>query len=269
MHHPPFGPYRPNKPFGMTLWVVMRILEFLITGNLDDFSNQGWKTQATGQWLMEQYEGTAPVAFIGHDHKDALNVIGSVAYVRVTSASSEGASPWGYRLVRVENGAITDYVYTDLFPSVPAGNLLVEPQGPVDGSAAEVEFQITTGLPEAHDVVLEAALKTDPNGYVVEGGALLDVRDLGNGATKVWIKAPVPAAPALEAPITVSEFVSGATPPPASPPPPPLVPTYPACGGNGGAGSVPAGADAGAGYLLTILAGFWLVLRLKKPRGAA
>lgn len=254
MHHPPFGPYKPNQTFGMTAWVLNRIMEYLIDGSLDDFGDQGWNTQATGQWLIDQYAAAGiPLAFVGHDHKDALNMIGGIPYVRITSTSSFGATPWGYRIVQVQGGVVQSYLYSAAYPSAPAGNLHVEAQGANDGTSDEEAFEITTGLPQAHDLTLEVTIAADDAGYEVAGGAIVAQEDLGDDVTRLWIEAPVPAAASLNSPVTVTVTVEGATEPPPPPPPPPPAPLYPACAGTGTA-SAPASGPVTLGQMLIVLA---------------
>jgi hypothetical protein len=217
MHHNPLGPYTPNAQFvnvAPTLYAVFS--NFLQTGEIGGYGSQEWNSQETGEWLRDQVVGKAPFVFVGHSHIDYSTPYANQLYVGTTCMASDTSQKWGYRPVKVVNGAITQWSYPFVtgLTSVPAGNVLIQWTTPNDGKAKLQKATLTSGLSLPFEVVLECYIKMDTSGYTVTNGAILAKRELPNQVTKLWIKSWTPVAGGLDAPAELVVTVQGNSPAP-------------------------------------------------------
>ncbi len=198
MHHNPMGGYRENKSFGMTDWVISRIVEWITTGNFDDYSQQ-WNSESTGKFLLEKYAGQ-PLVFIGHSHVDAIKTHNATTYKHVTSAGASTGDYWGYAPVRVENSQIVEYLYTsdDKYQSIPTGNLHVKI---TDKEGEEQAAEIKSGLSKSYDVTIEFVMPIAPS-YVATNGTVTQFSPIDAQTAKVWVKTATPVAPSIQEPQT-------------------------------------------------------------------
>lgn len=196
LHHNPMGPYRPNGTFHLSQWLIRRVLEFLLQGSVDYFT-QIWNSQATGAFLLAQY-ASVPVVFVGHHHIDEIMMHGTTAYRHVTTAGATvipgSGDYWGYAPVRVENGRIVEHVYTSdpKFLSIPTGNLhVLRP----DGRTAEIR----SGLPKPHEVTIEFVVPAAAS-YAAKNGTVVRAAPIDPFTAKVWVKATTPVAASIHEP---------------------------------------------------------------------
>ncbi|GEM_PF-2432583 len=234
LHHNPMGEYRANKTFSMSGWVLSRILEFLTTGNLNEFV-QEWNTQATGEFLLAKYAGR-PLVFVGHKHIDDLKIHNGTTYKYVTTAGA-GAFPgkkdyWGYAYVTVQNSQVVEHLYTSdpKFQSVPTGNLHVRS---VDGEGAEQSAKITSGLSKSYGITVEFVMPSAP-AYVAANGFVVQFAPIDAERTRVWVRTASPVAPSIHEPQsltvtlkTAEAAVGGSVETPVAPP-----------SGGGGCGAI-------------------------------
>lgn len=191
MHHSPLGPYRENGSFGMFTWILQRIWDFITTGSFDDFS-QTWNTQATADWLRQQY-ALLPMVFIGHNHEDKIKVDNNTTYRMVTTAGSSGEY-WGYTVVKVENQAIVDTVYLNQdFQSIPTGNLYLKHLDPDPHEPDTRKAEILSGLSRSYEVTLRFRMPT-ASAYEATNGTVIAHSPIDSGLNWVWVRADTPVA---------------------------------------------------------------------------
>lgn len=191
LHHSPLGPYRENGTFGMFSWILERIWDFITTGSFDDFS-QTWNSQATADWMLQQYS-VLPTVFIGHNHSDNIKQYNNTSYRIVTTAGSSGEY-WGYTVVQVENQNIVDTVYMNQdFMSIPTGNLHVVHLDPNPHAPEVREAEIRSGLSRSYPVTLEFRMPT-AQAYVATNGTVLSQDPLDASLSRVWVEADSPVA---------------------------------------------------------------------------
>ncbi len=191
MHHSPLGPYRENGTFGMFSWILQRIWDFITTGSFDDFS-QTWNSQATADWMLQQYS-VLPTVFIGHNHSDNIKQYNNTSYRIVTTAGSSGEY-WGYTVVTVENQNIVDTIYMDQdFMSIPTGNLHVVHLDPNPHAPEVREAEVRSGLSRSYPVTLEFRMPA-AQAYVATNGTVLSHVPLDASLTRVWVEVDSPLA---------------------------------------------------------------------------
>jgi predicted MPP superfamily phosphohydrolase len=74
--------------------------------------------------LIDQYE--VDMVLAGHVHFDNVTIVNDTIYLTTITPSSSNSGPdsyWGYRLVKIEDGAIASYNYKEPKYSIPSYNL--------------------------------------------------------------------------------------------------------------------------------------------------
>ena len=204
LHHSPLGPYRENGTFGMFSWILERIWDFITTGSFDDFS-QTWNSQATADWMLQQYS-VLPTVFIGHNHSDNIKQYNNTSYRIVTTAGSSGEY-WGYTVVQVENQNIVDTIYMNQdFMSIPTGNLHVVHLDPNPHAPEVREAEIRSGLSRSYPVTLEFRMPT-AQAYIATNGTVLSHVPLDASLSRVWVEADSPVATDIYNPERISVTV--------------------------------------------------------------
>lgn len=255
MHHNPMGGYRPNGTFGMTDWVINRIIEWITTGNFDDYSQQ-WNTEATGKFLLEKY-ATQPLVFVGHSHVDTIRVHNNTKYKHVTSSGASTDDYWGYCPVKVENSQVVEFTYTDddKYQSIPTGNLHVTY---TDKDGEEQAAVVKSGLVKAYEVTLEFVMPPAP-WYEATNGTMVQFAPIDSTKTKVWVKATTPVATGIQQPVSATVKVKTSQNPPAT-----AVAGNVETNGSTGGGSGGGGACGLVGLEAALLLGWLLRRRLAR-----
>ncbi|MBI2930359.1 MAG: metallophosphoesterase [Planctomycetes bacterium] len=244
LHHSPLGPYSENRSFGLTWWIINAIVRFVTSGEFWD-NSQVWNTEATAAFLKALYSINAPFVFVGHEHHDDIRSYGGTVYKLVTAAATRSADYWGYGYVKVQDGAIADYLYGGTEEqSIPAGNLHVINRG--------TEATIRSGLSRSYDLTLEFLVQQMPS-YAAAGGEVLRWAPAGDGLSRVWVRAATPVATAITAPVESMVVLNVPAPGPSSNP----MSAVPTPVGGCAATEAPANAMAILTTLSLLALGWW------------
>ncbi len=205
LHHNPMGPYSDNQPFGMWSWVLTRIMNWALTGELT-YISQTWNTKATADFLLSKWAG-APIVFCGHHHKDIVKTYQNTTYREVTTAGADGQY-WGYAPVRVENSKVVEHLYSNdpKFMSVPTGNLHIKP---VVATGAQQKVEVQSGLSKAYEVTIQFLMPSATE-YSATGGKIVQIAPANSKITKVWVRTPAPTAKDIQSPKSTEVSVTAA-----------------------------------------------------------
>lgn len=117
--------------------------------------------------------------FVGHVHYDDVTVRNHTTYITTTTVSSgvSGDAYWGYRLVSMQNGSLTDFIYAEPDYSIPLYRLN-HSYTTNDGSADTVEATVENDL--AMPVRAYLQFYVPAGTYTVDNGAVVRQREGAN-----------------------------------------------------------------------------------------
>lgn len=144
----------------------------------------GYQNREALLTLIDQYD--VDMVLAGHVHYDTAMVVNETIFVTTTTPVSNVCaedSYWGYRLIRVEDGAVVSYNYKEPKYSIPSYQL--EAQFPRESKAV-----VTNDLEMTTSVLLQFVLPDAS--YSVNQGTL--VLERSNGLLKeLYVQVAVPA----------------------------------------------------------------------------
>ena len=123
--------------------------------------------------------------FDGHVHYDDITIDNETLYVTTTTVSSSfsGDAYWGYRLITVEEGSITEYNYQEPKYSIPSYqiNIIEEQQ-----KSITIENNLVKPITIQHEFVVPV------DDYMVNTGEIIQIREK-NDMAAIYITATINA----------------------------------------------------------------------------
>ncbi|MGC9308150.1 MAG: metallophosphoesterase family protein [Thermoplasmatota archaeon] len=139
--------------------------------------------------LIDEY--TVDACFAGHVHYDDVTIRNDTTYITTTTVSSgtSGDAYWGYRMVSMQDGCLTDYIYEEPDYSIPLYRLNYS-YTTNDGSTGTVEATVENNL--AMPVQAYLQFYVPPGSYSVDRGVIVGQRE-GNNMLHLLVTADIDA----------------------------------------------------------------------------